>query len=160
MSDQHTAAVGPLVHRHLMTLSLQVDPQGAAQIGPTEKGLRTIVPVVGGRFEGEKLSGKVLGGHDWVLIRGDTMDIDVRLILETDDGLPIYLTYQGHFDGAQGSLALLNQGKSLEEDQYSLAITARFEAGSERYAWLNSLAVVGTGRQSGFNPTYTLYVVG
>ncbi len=157
-----STSVSPLPHKHLITLRLDVDSAGAAQIGKTPEGQRTIAPVVGGEFEGERLSGKVLpGGADWVRFRADgTMMIDVRLTLQTNDGALIYLSYEGRFIGAADAMAQLAQGKTLETGSYSLVTVAKFESGDERYAWLNDIIAVGIGKQSGFNPVYTLYEIG
>ena len=63
-----STSVPSLPHKHLITLRLDVDSVGAAQIGMTPEGRRTIAPVTGGTFQGERLSGKVLpGGADWVV---------------------------------------------------------------------------------------------
>ncbi len=149
-----------LSHRHLLTLKLTVDAPGAAIIGSTGSGLRSIVPVVSGTFAGERLSGRVLHGADWVLAHGDSrMEIDVRLIMETGDGAKIYLTYQGEFRGEPGALPALARGEVLADDSYSLSTRARFECGDKRYSWLNDVHAVGTGTQSGFNPTYQLFEI-
>jgi hypothetical protein len=152
----------PLPHKHLITLKLDVDVAKAAQIGATLGGRRTIAPVVGGIFEGERLSGTVLpGGADWVLFRSDaTMLIDVRLTLQTNDGALIYLSYEGRFIGDPGAMAALAQGKALDPESYSLVTVVRFECGHEHYDWLNTVIAVGTGQQSGFNPCYTIYEIG
>jgi len=152
----------PLRHRRLFTMKLEVDAGKAAQIGATPGGRRTIAPVVGGTFEGERLSGTVLpGGADWVLFRSDgTMLIDVRLTLQTNDGALIYLSYEGRFLGEPGALAALAQGKALDPESFSLVTVARFECGHEHYDWLNTVIAVGTGQQSGFNPVYTIYEIG
>ena len=157
-----STSVSPLSHKHLITLRLDVDSAGAAQIGKTPEGQRTIAPVTGGIFEGERLSGKVLpGGADWVRFRADgTMMIDVRLTLQTNDGALIYLSYEGRFIGAADAMAQVAQGKTLEAGSYSLVTVARFECGDDRYAWLNDVIAVGTGEQSGFNPVYTIYEIG
>ena len=154
--------VPSLPHKHLITLRLDVDSANSAQIGKTPEGQRTIAPVAGGTFEGERVSGKVLpGGADWVRFRADgTMMIDVRLTLNADDGAMIYLSYQGRFIGAAGAMAQLAQGKTLEAGSYSLVTVAKFECGDEHYAWLNDVIAVGTGEQSGFNPVYTIYEIG
>jgi hypothetical protein len=156
-----STSVPSLPHKHLITLRLDVDSVGAAQIGMTPEGRRTIAPVTGGTFQGERLSGKVLpGGADWVRFRTDgTMMIDVRLTLQTDDGALIYLSYQGRFIGAADAMAQLAQGKTLEPDSYSLVTVVKFECGNERYAWLNDVIAVGLGEQSGFNPVYTVYEI-
>ncbi len=154
--------VPALPHKRLITLHLDVDAVDAAQIGRTPEGHRTIATIKGGRFEGERLSGKVLpGGADWVRLRADgTMMIDVRLILHTNDDALIYLTYQGRFSGAAGAMSQLAQGKMLEPGSYSLVTVAKFECGNERYTWLNDVIAVGIGQQSGFNPVYTIYEIG
>jgi len=82
-----------LQHNHIMTLKLDVATQEAHQIGNMESGRRLIVPITGGTFEGEPLSGQHLkgivepGGHDWAFFQPDgIMKIDVRLVLRTDQG--------------------------------------------------------------------------
>ena len=75
-----------LKHKHLLTLELKVDFAAMQNIGQTPFGLRRIVPVSEGIFSGEQLKGLVLPGADWVLNRHDgVMQIDVRLVLKTDD---------------------------------------------------------------------------
>lgn len=154
--------IEPLPHNHLLTLRLDVDVARAIRIGHVPAGHRSITPIVGGSFEGEHLNGSVLpGGADWVLTRQDgAFSIDVRLVLKTDDEALIYLNYQGRFVGDDTALADVFAGKTLEPERYSLAMTAQFECGVERYSWLNSVIAVGIGKQSGLSPTYTLYSIG
>ena len=72
--------------RHLMSLKLQVDAMQT--IGAAPGGDRRVGLVAGGTFTGEKLNGTVLpGGADWIVSRPDgCMTLDVRLVLQTDDG--------------------------------------------------------------------------
>ena len=150
-----------LKHTHLLTLTLAVDFTGLKTIGQTPAGLRRIAPVTGGKFSGERLSGAVHGGADWVINRPDgVMVIDVRLTLETDDGALIYLTYQGRLLAEAEAMARFRKGALLAPEEYSLAIVAKFECGAERYAWLNNSVVVGTGEQTSTGPIYTLFEVG
>lgn len=150
-----------LAHHHLLTMQLTVDYAGIKSIGQTPAGLRRIAPVTGGTFTGERLNGAVLGGTDWVINRPDgVMVIDVRLTLETADSVLIYLAYQGRFLAAPDAMRRFAKGELLEPHEYSLAMTARFECGDERYAWLNNAVVVGTGRQTTTGPVYTLFEVG
>jgi hypothetical protein len=150
-----------LKHTHLLTMQLTVDYAGIKSIGQTPAGLRRIAPVTGGSFTGERLRGMVQGGADWLINRPDgVMAIDVRLTLETDDAALIYLTYQGRFVAAPEAMRRFSQGALLEPHEYSLAMTAKFECGDERYAWLNNAVVVGTGQQTATGPLYTLFEVG
>ena len=150
-----------LKHTHLLTMQLTVDYAGIKSIGATPAGLRRIAPVTGGMFSGERLRGSVQGGADWVINRPDgVMVIDVRLTLETGDGALIYLTYQGRFLAEPDAMRRFGKGELLAPHEYSLAMTAKFECGDERYAWLNNAIVVGTGEQTATGPIYTLFEVG
>jgi hypothetical protein len=150
-----------LLHKHLTTLSLIVDFAGLQIIGPTPAGLRRIATVTGGRFTGDRLSGAVLSGADWVVNRPDgVMVIDVRLTLKTDDDALIYLTYQGRFLAAPDVMARFAKGAMLDPSEYSLAIRATFECGDDRYVWLNNLIAVGTGEQTATGPVYSIFEIG
>lgn len=147
---------------HLMTLTPEVAFAGIRVIGATAAGRRRIAPISGGGFEGERLRGRILpGGADWVLDRPDgAMLIDVRTVLETDDGALIYLQYQGAMRATPDVMQRLNRGEPIAESEYTLRITPRFETGHERYRWLNDVTAVGTGRRmpSG-HPVYTIHEV-
>lgn len=150
-----------LLHKPLMQLNLTVAFGAMTQIGMTPAGLRRIAPVTGGTFAGERLRGAVLGGADWVINRPDgAMAIDVRLTLKTDDGVAIYLSYQGRFLAAPEAMSRFTRGALLQTSEYSLAITAQFECGHERYRWINDVIAVGTGEQTKQGPIYTLYEIG
>ena len=150
-----------LKHTHLITMSLAVDFAGMIGIGQTPGGLRRIAPVTGGVFSGERLNGVVLRGADWVLNRPDgVMVIDVRLVLKTSDGALIYLTYQGRFLAEPEVMARFAKGALLAPEEYSLAMTAKFECGDKRYAWLNNVIAVGTGEQTLAGPVYSIFEIG
>jgi hypothetical protein len=151
-----------LKHTHLMTLTLDVDSAASYPIGVSSHGNRMVAPITGGTFSGPRLKGSVLpGGADWVLIGSDgSMKIDVRTTLKTKDGAFIYLKYRGRFIASAEAIQKLHAGKVLSPEEYSLAVSANLETGHEEYAWLNDAIVVGTGEQSGFNPTYSFFTVG
>ena len=150
-----------LPYRHLTTLTLSVDFAAVVPVGATPAGHRGIAPVIGGRFEGERLRGTVLPGHDWFVTRADgVLVIDVRLTLNTDDGATIYLAYGGRMVGQGDAMARFRKGEQLSPDDYSLTITAKFECGDPRYAWLNDAIIVGVGAQQPTGPVYTMFEVG
>ena len=150
-----------LAHKHLITLTLEVDFRSMLAIGTTPAGLRRIAPVTGGHFVGERLSGKVLPGADWVINRPDgVMVIDVRLALQTADSALIYLIYQGRFLAGAEAMVRFAKGELLDRSEYSLAVVARFECGDERYAWLNNVIAVGTGEQTLAGPVYSIFEIG
>lgn len=147
-----------LLLRHLTTLTLDVDFRGIQRIGATPVGQRGVATVTGGRAEGERLSGTVLGGADWFANRSDgVMAIDVRLTIDAGDKALIYLTYQGRFLAAPEVMARFQKGEMLDPSEYSLAIAARFECGHDRYRWLNDVIAVGVGEQTRTGPIYRIY---
>ncbi len=153
--------MGKLNYKDLLTLELTVDFAAVKNIGKTANGVRRIVPITGGRFFGERLNGKVLSGADWVLNRHDgVMVIDVRLILLTENGANIYLTYQGRFLASSGAMNRFLQGEVLDKVDYSLDISARFECGNPAYEWLNDVIAVGNGEQTKSGPIYQIFEIG
>jgi hypothetical protein len=116
-----------MTSRPLMTVTIAAAPP--QKLGTVPHGIRSIVPVTGGEFEGPRLRGKVLpGGGDWLLLRPDgVLELDLRITLETDDHALIYMTFQG-----------------LRHGSYFRTLP-RFETSSEAYAFLNRIVSVGVG---------------
>ena len=117
------------------------------ELGETPLGRRRIIGVTGGRFSGERLSGRVLaGGADWQVIRADGVaDLDARYTLETSDGALIYVRNRGYRHGPPEVLRKLANGEIVEPSLYYMRTTPRFETGDARYAWLNRIVCVATG---------------
>jgi len=71
---------------YLGTLRAETGTRTVVENGP--QGTRTIVQVVGGRFEGPRLKASVqTPAGDWITNRVDgSYRLDVRLTLKTDDG--------------------------------------------------------------------------
>jgi len=63
-------------------------------VGESKRGVRRVIPIIGGTFAGTKIKGEVLsGGEDCQLVRldGDT-ELNARYLLKTDDGYVIQVT--------------------------------------------------------------------
>jgi hypothetical protein len=89
----------------LFTITLEFDIH---ILGDTPYGFRRVGRLTTGSFEGPKLKGTVLpGGGSWVILRrDDVLEIEVRIILETDDKQHIYVHWKGASpwpEGAHGS---------------------------------------------------------
>jgi hypothetical protein len=114
---------------------------------PLELGSRRIINITGGRFSGERLSGRVLpGGADWQLIRPDGVaDLDARYTLETADGALIYVRNRGYRHGPAEVLRKLAAGEEVDASRYYMRTTPSFETADARYAWLNRIVCVATG---------------
>ena len=123
---------------HLFTLVARVSRAATIANGPA--GTRIIVTCTGGEFEGPVLTGTVEApSGDWVRLAADgAMRLDVRLLLRTDDGAAILMTYSGiSTDGGA-----------------PIRAAALFETGDERYAWLNAVQAVAIGRSGDGQVTY------
>jgi uncharacterized protein DUF3237 len=117
------------------------------ELGDTPQGRRRIIGITGGRFSGERLSGRVLpGGADWQVIRADGVaDLDARYTLETSDGALIYVRNRGYRHGPAEVLKKLASGEEVDPSLYYMRTTPRFETGDPRYAWLNRIVCVASG---------------
>ena len=142
--------------RLLMTLKVVV--VGTQKIGAVPHGTRVTAVVGGGHFEGPRLRGKVLpGAGDWTLLRADgVLELDLRLTLETDDGVPIHMTSFGLRHGPPEVIAAIARGESVDPSTYYFRTTPRFEAGHPRYAFLNRLLAVSSGDRRADGPIYTI----
>ena len=115
----------------VVTLHVTVAP--ALQIGEVGPGIRRVIPITGGSFEGPELRGDVLpGGADWNLTRPDGVaEVWARYTLRTDDGILIGVTNAG--------LVVPQPDGS----RYARTVP-QFEVAGQRYAWLRDRIFVGT----------------
>lgn len=110
----------------------------------TPLGDRMIFDVVGGTFEGPRLEGSVPAtGGDWVTRTPTGSRLDVRLLLETDDGVPILFQYSGRACQIDGNARIEMAGA--------------FDAPAGPYSWLNDLQAFGLGFPIAGGVRYQLY---
>lgn len=145
---------------HLFDVTLQVE-NPLQMLGKTPFGERRIAKVTGGKFEGPNIRGTVRGGGgDWILVRNDGVtQLDVRIVLETDDGALIYMTYKGLRHGPEEVMQRLAAGQKVDRSEYYFRITPLFETGSDKYAWLNKAVCVASGDRTPTGPIYNVYRV-
>jgi hypothetical protein len=143
--------------RPLLTMALQVG--GMQAIGPAPGGDRRIGVVSGGSFTGERLNGTVLeGGSDWIISRPDgSLLLDVRLVLKTDDGALIGLTYRGLRHGPAEIMAKVARGEEVDPASYYFRTAVLFETSATKYDWLNRIIGIGTGRRTATGPVYEVF---
>jgi hypothetical protein len=145
--------------QHLLTLKLAVS--GMQPVGETPIGNRRVGLVAGGTFEGPKLRGTVLpGGSDWIIDRPDgaTM-LDVRIVLQTDDGATIGLQYRGLRHGPAAVMEKVNTGVFVDPAEYYFRTVVTFETAASQYAWLNKVFGIGSGSRPPEGPVYEIFEV-
>ncbi len=144
---------------HLFTLTLEV--AGMQPIGATPAGDRRVGLVAGGRFTGPRLSGTVLpGGADWIMLRPDgATTLDVRIVLQTDDGAAIGMTYRGMRHGPPAVMERMARGEAIDPSSYYFRTSVTFETAAPKYDWLNRIIAVGTGHRPPQGPVYDVFEV-
>lgn len=133
------------VLEHVCDLLVELDP--IREMGPGRAGARRIIPIVGGRVTGPKVSGRILNlGADWQTIFADGVaELDTRYAMETDDGATIEIVNYGLRHGPPEVLAAIARGEDVAPDSYYMRTHARLESGDARYSWVNRTLFVGVG---------------
>jgi hypothetical protein len=128
-------------------------------LGDTPWGRRRMVPITGGEFDGERLRGTILpGGADWQVVHADGMiTVDTRYTLRTHDGAAINLATTGLRHGPPDVIRRINEGESVDPAEYYFRLHCRFEAGDERYRWLNRTLVVASAARTAHAVHYQAY---
>jgi hypothetical protein len=116
----------------------------------TPGGTRAIAEVTSFDVRGERLTGHLKGNAaaDWLTISPALQGtLDVRVLMETDDGALIFVSYRGRMDLSAGP------------DAATIHSTPLFDTGDERYAWINAIQAVAKGKVSegGTRLDYEMY---
>ena len=118
----------------------------AMMIGDGGRGMRIIGPVAEGHVKGPKIEAVARPfGADWLLVRQDSVwELDVRLVLETNDGALIHVSYPGLIDMSEEKSNKIFAGEAVD-DVFPVHTTPRFETGNEKYLWMNRIMSVAVG---------------
>ncbi|MGH8782402.1 DUF3237 domain-containing protein [Paraburkholderia sp.] len=140
---------------------MRLDVKPIVVVGETPGLFRRVGIVPSGTFAGTRLSGTVLdGSSDWQTVRSDgSTTLDVRLVLKTDDGVAIGMTYRGLRHGPADVIHRLEKGEAVDPASYYFRISPLFEAPAGRYDWLNRVLAVGTGHRFADGPVYSVFEV-
>ena len=146
--------------RPLFTITMKLPP--TLELGETPAGTRRVFTVAGGTFAGERLHGEVLaeGSSDLLLVRTDgASQQDVRLILRTDDGALMLMTYRGVRHASAEVNARIARGEGVSPSEYYLRTAPFFETSAPRYAWLNKVVSVAVGERTPDGVTYEVFEI-
>jgi hypothetical protein len=131
------------------------------EVGETPEGHRRIIPIVGGAVEGPALNGKVLpAGADFQILKSGTLtELQAQYAIETDDGDRIYVSNFGLRSGSADDIAALVRGESVPPERIYFRCSPRLSSAGERWAWLGSKIIVGTGERHPNAVRLNLFVV-
>jgi hypothetical protein len=146
--------------RPLFTITMKLPP--TLEMGDTPAGTRRVFTVAGGTFASDRLRGEVLaqGSSDLLLVRTDgSSQPDVRLLLRTDDGALILMTYRGVRHASAEVTARIARGEAVAPSDYYLRTAPFFETSSPSYAWLNKIVSIGIGERTPEGVTYQVFEI-
>ena len=132
---------------HAFELHVQVQPGKMQELGMTPKGLRRIIPILGGHFSGPEIRGEVVpGGYDWQLLRSDGVaEIEARYLLRTNDGALLTIVNTGLRHGPKEVMDRMARGEYVDPEHYYFRSVPVFETASEKYHWLTTHVFVASG---------------
>ena len=118
-------------------LQLKVTLGDAYNCGETQHGLRTIIPITGGTFEGPHIKGTIInGGADYQLANKalNRTELEAIYSIKTDDGVYIHVRNRG----------IIWNGKDANGNpSFYFKAAPQFEAPADsKYAWLNNALFV------------------
>jgi len=153
------AELSTLRYQPLFIFQIEVKPPSI--VGATPGHDRRIGEIAGGRFEGERLKGKILsGGSDWQSLRADgATTLNVRLVMETHDGALIAMTYLGVRHGPKEVLDRIARGESVNPSEYYMRATPYYETASPNYGWLNRVVSVAYGHRVAGGAIYQVFEI-
>jgi hypothetical protein len=149
-----------LKSRHLFTITMKLPP--SLELGATPAGNRRVFTVSSGDFTGDRLHGEVLpqASSDLLLGRADgTFQQDVRLLLRTNDGALILMTYRGVRYASPEVSARIARGEPVGPSDYYLRTAPFFETSAPKYAWLNQIVTIGMGERQPDAVTYHIFEI-
>lgn len=119
---------------------------GAPQwIGEGADGLRVFYPVAEGTVGGPRLRGRIApGGGDWLCVRRDGVQLlDVRAVVETEDGARVLAAYTGVGELGEGGYERFLRREL--PPAIALRAAGRLHAADPQHRWLNRLQCLFVG---------------
>jgi Protein of unknown function (DUF3237) len=118
-------------------------------IGPSSRGLRRVIPILGGVVTGPRLNGEIVpGGADWQYVRPDgVLSLEARYTLRVSDGALIQVINRGMRHGPDDVMARVMSGEPVSPDAYYFRTVAEFEAPIGVHDWLNKAIFVGVAQR-------------
>ena len=114
-------------------LQLKVTLGDNYDVGDTQHGQRTVIPITGGTFEGPAIKGTIInGGADYQLANKalNRTELEAIYSIKTDDGVYIHVRNRG----------IIWSGKDVQGNPtFYFKAAPQFEAPADsKYAWLNN----------------------
>jgi hypothetical protein len=134
-----------LQSRFLANLVLEIE---AGHDTGSANGGHEVVSVTRGSIDGPRIKGTIISpSGDWMLQRPDKSRLlDVRLLVQTEDGESVYVSCRG-------------VAYTAPDGKLFARITPVFETSAAKYAWLNNIVAVGVYRPIPGRVAYRIYEI-
>jgi hypothetical protein len=133
----------------VFAFEVRADVGPPLEIGRVARGLRRIVPILGGTFEGPTIKGRVLPGADWQVIGADGFSqLDTRYALETDTGHIISVQNAGIRHAEPAVMERLLRGERVDPSLVYFRTMPIFETAAPDLQWLTRSMFIGTGERA------------
>lgn len=145
---------------HLFTITIKLQP--TIEMADTPAGKRRIFSVSGGEFVGDRIRGTIMPviGSDLALVRADgAVQLDVRMLLKTDDGELVLMTYRGVRHASDEVNARIARREQVSASDYYLRTAPFFETSSPKYSWINKIVAVGVGDRRADSVVYEVFEI-
>src|SRR4029079_1019259 len=119
-------------------------------LGPTARGHRRIIDILGGEVHGPRLTGEILpGGADWQMGRAaGTTEVVARYTIKSSTGALIYVQNEGLRVASPDILARMSRGEAVPFDRYHFRRTPRFDTAESSLKWLERATFVGVAART------------
>lgn len=116
-------------------------------VGHGPRGLRRVIPILAGEFQGDGWHARVLpGGADFQLIVSDTLtELDARYTLELDGGDLVFVQNRAIRSGPPELMAKIARGEPVDPAAIYFRCAPTFETASAALRWINERMFVGAG---------------
>ncbi len=130
-------------------------------VGQAPEGLKRVVPILGGTFEGPRLRGTIVpGGADWQYVRADGVTVvEARYLLRTDDDVLIEVHNCGLRHGPESVMRRLAAGEHVDPSEYYFRAAPALTAPAGKYDWLNKSLFLCSGARYATAITLWVYQV-
>lgn len=147
-AGEMTGATDPLAAPGLVRFAdLSVQVAAPIEVGDVGRGVRRLIPIVGGTCTARDWTARVLpGGADFQLVVSQRMArLEARYVLETDAGDRIYVHNDAVRTAAPEVMARLVRGEPVDPALVYFRCAPRFEASAPALAWIMERVFLGTG---------------
>src|SRR5262252_3346560 len=116
-------------------------------IGESPEGLRRMIPIVDGKFDGPNVHGEVLGGGaDWQYVRNDGVTVaEAVYLIKEHDGALIQIRNRGLRHGPAEVFQRLAEGEHVYPAEYYFRASPTFVVSPGPYECLIESVFVVTG---------------